>query len=105
MAVERLQVEARRPNWLPLPCEPMGEKVPSVEEDDLFPKGEITQFLPRQGIGRLLSARGDAIPFDLSQIELVGPKGQPRFIKVGGRVGYDASHVSDGLKVTRMKIY
>jgi hypothetical protein len=105
MVVDRTQKEARPPNWLPLPGEGLGVHVPAVEEDDLFAKGEVISFHPRQGLGYVRSARGELLPFQVSEIDLVGPKGMRQYIEVGCRVGFDASVTTDGRKVTRLKIY
>ena len=105
MVVDRAQKEARPPNWLPLPGEELGVQVPEVEEDDLFTKGEVISFHPRQGLGCVRSVRGELLPFQVSEIDLVGPKGMRQYIEVGCRVGFDASVTTDGRKVTRLKIY
>ena len=105
MVIDRAQREARPPNWLPLPGEELGVLVPAVEEDDLFAKGEVVSFHPRQGLGYIRSAGGELVPFQLAEIDLVGPKGMRQYVEVGCRVGFDASVTSHGHKVTRLKIY
>lgn len=100
-------LEARPPNWLPVPGarRQVAEAAPHVEEDDVFPKGQILSFFPRQGVGTLKSDRGETFPFSLAEIDLVGPKGQRRYVASGARVGFDVSWTSHGLRISRMKIY
>lgn len=105
MNLDKTSFAARPPNWLPIPGVVFGEKMPAVEENDMFPKGEVVQFYPRQGHGSIKNRRGDLIPFHLKEIELVGPKGDARYLSTGCRVGFDASHTSDGLLATKIKIY
>lgn len=102
-----IQRDVRPPNWLPLPGERIGreEAVPHVDEDDVFPKGQVLTFYPRQGVGTLRSDRGQAFDFSLSNIDLIGPKGHPRYLAAGARVGFDVSWTSHGLKINRLKIY
>jgi cold shock CspA family protein len=98
--------EARPPNWLPLPGEELaaGEPPPVVNEDDLFPKGEVLSFYPQQGYGYVKNDRGQELVFRLTEIALVGPKDE-RYLAPGCRVGYDVSWTSHGLHVSRLKIY
>jgi hypothetical protein len=98
------QVEERLPNWLPLPFE---EPAPRrrerrVDEADLYSKGEVVTFYPRQGVGSVRNRRGKLIPFDVCEVALAG---DPREIEAGAAVGYDASCTSRGLRATRLKIY
>ncbi|HPM40978.1 MAG TPA: hypothetical protein PLY45_00905 [bacterium] len=101
-------LEAREPNWLPLPVGRVAEAAedsPEVSEEDLFPKGEVVSFYPRQGLGTLRNARDEIVPFSLSEVELVGPKGHPKYLMGGARVGFDVSWTSGGTRVCRMKVY
>lgn len=100
-------VKARHPNWLPLPAKEQGGVInrQDVDENDAFSKANICSFFPRQGVGAIVSDRGETIPFSLSEIELVGPKGNARYIIQGGRVGFDVSRTSHGKRVSRMKVY
>lgn len=100
--------ETRAPNWLPLPTEDIpasAEQMPVVEENDLFPKGEVVSFYPRQGVGTMKNARGEELPFRIAEVDLVGPKGHPRYIAQGARVGYDVGWSSHGMRLCRMKVY
>jgi len=105
MTLERTNVEARPPNWLPIPGEIVEEVSPEVEEDDLFPKGEVVSFYPRQGYGQILSSNGEKFIFRMEEVELVGPKGHTRYIVEGCRVGYDVGQTSGGMHVTKLKPY
>lgn len=105
MALERVNVEARPPNWLPLPGAVIEEAPPPVEEDDLFPKGDVISFHPRQGVGFIRSVSGERISFRLDEVELVGPKGHRRYIAEGRRIGYDVARTTDGVRVTKLKVY
>ena len=101
-------IESRPPNWLPLPGgrrEAPGEAMPAVDENDLFPKGKVEAFYPRQGLGSVVNDRGESLPFRIAEIDLVGPKGQSRYLSAGARVGYDISHTSHGRRISRIKIY
>lgn len=100
-------IEARQPNWLPLPGDesPGMHEAPAVEENDFFPKGVVESFFPEQGLGRLKNARGESIPFDLSQIEMIGPKAGKRYLQAGSRVGFDVSWTSSGLRVSKIRVY
>lgn len=105
MNLDNTAFKARPSNWLPIPGVAFDEKMPTVEEDDMFPKGEVVQFYPRQGCGSIKNKHGGVIPFRLKEIELVGPKGDARYLSIGCRVGFDASHTSGGPLVTKIKIY
>ena len=101
-------IEARPPNWLPLPGAepaPAREAEPAVDDEDLFPKGRVQTFYPRQGEGAIANDRGELIPFCVAEIELVGPKGHARYLAAGARVGYDVSCTSHGRRISRMKVY
>lgn len=105
MVIESRHIQGRLPNWLPLPMVSEYVETPAVEDDDLFPKGEIVEFHKRQGIGVVKNAAGKCISFKLETIELIGPKGQPRYVKAGGRVGFDVARTKNGYQITKLKIY
>ena len=98
------KVLERAPNWLPIPGAISAEEKHSarVDENDFFRKGEIVSFQQRQRHGEVENDRGLRIPFDLHEASIVG---DPTNIGVGLRVGYDASRISGGLRVTVLKIY
>ena len=96
--------EQRQPNWLPLPVEEKSTPRQSIVEDDLFPKADVTEFYPQQGVGELVDPRGLKHFFNLDEIELVGSRGAEA-IAAGIKVGYDLSRTSEGIKITKLKIY
>ncbi len=103
MMLERTAIAVRPWNWLPLPGE--GAAEPHVAEDDLFSKGEVVAFYPRQGRGVVRVGSDREYPFDLQEIELVGPKGSPDYLKQGQRVGFDIGRTSRGPRIVQLKIY
>ncbi len=98
------QVMQRKSNWLPIPgaISKQEKRSQMVDESDAFRKGEVVIFQPKQGHGVIANDRGDKIPFDLSQIEVLG---QTENIGVGLRIGYDASRTSAGYRVVTLKVY
>jgi cold shock CspA family protein len=76
-----------------------------VDENDLFPKGQITQYYPYQGYGYVKDNRGKEVVFKMDEIELIGPKADKQFLAAGSRVGYDVSWTSSGLHIRKLKIY
>jgi hypothetical protein len=105
MSVSQSRPEARQPNWLPVPAAESILEVVTVEEDDLFTKGEVMSFHPRQKRGRIKDAKGNAVRFNLSEAKLIGPKGDPRYLSAGARIGYDVGWTSAGLHITKIKVY
>jgi hypothetical protein len=105
MQERSLQCEARPPNWLPLPLaeEPLvRRREVTVDEGDLFRKGDVSAYYVQQRRGFIRNERGSLIPFLLDEITLLG---DARDLEAGLRVGYDVSRTSHGARVTRMKIY
>ncbi len=99
------QIETRSPNWLPLPRGEILTYEADVVEDDLFTKGEIVTLYPRQGVGVIKNDLGRSIPFDMKGAEFAGSKESLDLVRVGSRVGFDASWTKNGLKITFLKIY
>lgn len=97
--------ESHQPNWLPLPFEPAKSRVAVALEDDFFVKGEILEFYPKQKKGVLKNARSELIPFNVTQVEFVGPKNNATFLEVGIMVGYDLARTSHGPLIDKIKIY
>ncbi len=97
-------IEARPTNWLPVPGEEDKEerRVALVDEHDLFSKGDIDSYYPKQGRGLIRGHRGESISFNVKDVLVIG---DTQNIKSGARVGYDASHTSHGMKITRLKVY
>ncbi|MFA4874859.1 MAG: hypothetical protein WC956_07350 [bacterium] len=100
----RLHVEARPANWLPIPGEDEkpARHMAAVDEQDLFSKAEVEAFYPKQGYGRIRNDKGEQISFAVSEVTLIG---DPNYLEQGVRIGYDASHTSHGMRITRIKIY
>ncbi|MBT3181301.1 MAG: hypothetical protein HN337_02195 [Deltaproteobacteria bacterium] len=105
MTIDKVDVEVRAVNWLPLPCDIVMEDSPSVEEDDLFPKGEVMSFHPKQGYGEIKNVRGELIGFRMEELEMIGPKGDAKYLSEGKRVGYDVGWTSHGMHITKIKVY
>lgn len=101
------EVKPRVPNWLPAPARRVAPvaKEPVVDENDLFPKGEIVKFFQQQDYGFIHDQHGSDVYFHLNELDLVGPKNKRDSIRVGAKVGYDVSWTSHGLHVRRLKIY
>jgi cold shock CspA family protein len=105
MSLEKLKIEARPQNWLPLPQHVVEEEEQQVDEDDFFPKGEVLVFYPRQGKGSIKDSRGAEIPFSLTDVELIGRKNSVQYILPGKRIGYDVARTEGGTRVTKIKVY
>lgn len=97
--------ESHQPNWLPLPFEPAKSRAAVTLEDDLFAKGEILEFYPKQKDGVLKNTRSELISFNVTQIEFVGPKNNAAFLEAGMMVGYDLARTSHGPLINKIKIY
>lgn len=97
--------EARSPNWLPVPSCERSHSTQNVEENDLFPKGDVVEFFLQQGRG-VVEKQGGGVryPFNLDVIEIVGAK-QVSQLVVGMKVGYDIARTSEGPRITKLKIY
>lgn len=100
----QMKVEARKPNWLPIPgVITAGEKRSAlVDENDFFRKGEVVSYQPMQRHGVIENEQGERVPFDLHQIDVLG---DAAYIEAGVRVGYDVSRTSSGNRVTCLKVY
>ena len=100
------QVIARSPNWLPLPQAGLAKTQEMVvDTNDLFPKGEVVSYFPRQGYGFIKDRNGNEVYFKLEELRLVGPKADKTYISVGSKVGYDISCTSKGPHVRTLKVY
>jgi len=108
MFSQSTQIAARPVNWLPLPSESLIKKAAEeqiVDENDLFPKGEVVKFYPLQGYGYVKNRQDKEILFRLGELDLVGPKADKKYVAVGARVGYDISCTSSGPHIRVLKIY
>ncbi len=94
-------------NWLPIPetAQLKGSVLQTVDENDLFSKGIISQYYPYQGFGYVKNSRGEEIIFKLDEVELVGPKANKKYLISQCRVGYDVSWASNGLHISKLKPY
>lgn len=100
------QITARPPNWLPLPQAGFAKVQETVvDTNDLFPKGEVVSYFPRQGYGYIKDRNGNEVIFKLDEMYLVGPKADKTYLSVGSKVGYDISCTSKGPHVRTLKIY
>jgi cold shock CspA family protein len=102
-------VSLRPANWLPLPFSSKisaeVKEVQVVEENDLFSKGTIEEFYPRQGFGYIMTDRGERVRFDLGILYFAGHKKDACFIKQGSRVGYDLGKTDKGNRICMLKVY
>lgn len=99
-----MTLRVRQANWLPLP-EGAAMVAPTEEEvADLFPKGEVSEFLPHLKCGKIKTQAGIELPFDTNLLEIIPPQNAAD-IKVGMKVGYDVSRTSSGTRISRMRIY
>jgi len=98
------QVQERAANWLPIPgvAEKARRRQAEVDEDDLFTKGTVASFYPREGRGIIRNDRDETLPFSVPESAIVG---DPAHIEEGSRIGYDASVTQGGMKVTVLKVY
>lgn len=96
------------PNRLPVPGALRLESAQTnvtVSREDLFPKGKITKYFPKNSYGFIRDRRGRELFFHIDELDLVGPLARKQHIRVGADVGYDCCRTSHGLRVKRMKIY
>ena len=73
-----------------------------VDESDLFRKGEVASFYPKQRSGAVRTEQGGLVPFLLDQINVMG---DAQHLEARARVGFDLSRTSHGYRVTKIKIY
>jgi len=97
-------VEERPANWLPIPGElqEAARRRVVVDENDMYSKGEVAAYHPRQREGFIKTARGEMIPFSAEQSSVIGDIGN---LEQGARIGFDASMTPHGMRVTILKIY
>lgn len=109
MNMQQPRFDVRPANWLPLPGVDGGVAArieqAEVDENDLFPKGTVESYYPLQRYGFIVTRSGVRIKFDLRLTRLVGPRGEPRNIRVGDVVGYDRGKTSHGERVAVLKVY
>lgn len=95
-------------NYLPIP-NAVGAiaqtPVPTVDENDNFSKGVITKYFQNQSYGFVRDHLNRELFFHVDEMDFCGVKNNKKFITVGGRVGFDISRTSHGLRIKRIKIY
>ncbi|MBN1282452.1 MAG: hypothetical protein JXA24_01595 [Proteobacteria bacterium] len=104
MTLQAQRVKERPANWLPLPGEGDEPAVHQamVDENDLFAKATVVSYHSLQGEGTLRTPKGDLLPFNIAQGAVAG---DPRYLKPGTTVGFDASVTSHGMRVIALKVY
>jgi len=97
-------VEERPANWLPIPGEreEAARRRAAVDENDMYSKGEVAAYHPRQREGFIKTARGELIPFSAGESSVIGDLSS---LEQGARIGFDASVTPHGKRVTVLKIY
>jgi hypothetical protein len=97
-------IDARPPNWLPVPgCEDEpARRVAHVDDADFFSKGEVEAFYPQQGRGVVRCRQGTTLSFTIAEIHVLGDASQ---IEAGMPIGFDASCTSKGRRITKLKVY
>ncbi len=101
------------PNTIPVPLTALrhgaaamsADAVLAPSRDDRFSKGKILKYFPNLSYGFVRDHIGRELFFHIDEIDLVGSKGQKRFIQIGAEIGYDCCRTSHGLRIKRMKIY
>jgi len=84
--------------------QPPQEELKMPEVNDLFSKGRVTKWFPRQGYGIVTDKNNREVYFSLLEMDFVGEKGKES-LKVGAFVGFDPSWTSHGLHIKHMKVY
>lgn len=96
------------PNFLPIP-NVVGAVVQAplaaTDENDMFSKGVITKYFQNQSYGFVKDHLNRELFFHVDEMDFCGVKNNKKFITVGGRVGFDISRTSHGLRIKRIKIY
>ena len=82
------------------------EKDPLVSpRGDFYHQGVITKLFPSNNIGVVRTESGRELTFSYDLVILVGEAKSPLELKVGEPVGYDLGWTSNGLRITKLKIY
>ena len=72
---------------------------------DFYHQGVITKLFPSNNIGVVRTESGRELTFSYDLVILVGETKSPLELKVGEPVGYDLGWTSNGLRITKLKIY
>lgn len=95
-------------NQIPVPNAVVGvvsAPLSAADENDMFSKGVITKYFQNQSYGFVRDHLDRELFFHVDEMDFCGPKNSKKFITVGGRVGYDISRTSHGLRIKRIKLY
>jgi hypothetical protein len=82
-----------------------GERQISRESKDLYHHGVITKLFPSNNTGIVRTESGREVPFSYDLVILCGEAKSVQHLREGQRVGYDIGWTSNGLRVTKLKIY
>lgn len=75
------------------------------ELKDLFCRGVITKLFPTNSMGLVRTGSGREVPFSFSSVILLGDIKSASELKENQEVGYDLDWTSEGLKITKIKVY
>lgn len=81
------------------------EESGTEEKKDLFHHGVISKLFPSNNLGLVRTESGREVPFSFDLVILLGDVKKPSDLKEGQAVGYDVGWTSNGLRVTKMKVY
>ena len=73
-------------------------------EASLFSVGEVTKFMPHLGTGFIKIKNGEEVYFSMSSIEVLPEKTDSK-ISTGIKVGYDVAMTSNGLRISKIRIF
>ena len=76
-----------------------------LEAGDLFYHGVVARLFPKNNMGIIRTESGREIAFSYTLVVILGGTQDPNDLKEGQRVGYDLGWTSNGLRVTKIKIY
>lgn len=76
-----------------------------MEKRDLFHHGFISKLFSSNNMGLVRTVTGREIPFSFEFVILLGEAKSPADLKEGEEVGYDLGWTSQGLRVTKIKVY
>ena len=82
-----------------------GESQGFLEKSDLFYHGVIAKLFPRNNMGVVRTESGREITFAYNLVVVLGEIKSPNDLKEGQKVGYDLGWTSNGLRVTKIKVY
>lgn len=81
------------------------ENLEPKQGKDLFHQGVISKLFPSNNMGLVRAESGREIPFSFEFVLLLGEAKKPSELKEGQEVGYDLGWTSNGLRVTKIKVY